>query len=55
MTADRITGDAEPGRARAAGFDAFVEKPFNETAFRALLEPFLGSRLRDDSTDPEAT
>jgi two-component system cell cycle response regulator DivK len=53
MTADRIGSEYEREEVRTEGFDAYVEKPLTEVAFRALLTPFLGSLGRDPSGDPE--
>lgn len=41
MTADRIYGEEEQRAARLAGFDAYLEKPTDEGAFRRLVESFL--------------
>ncbi len=41
MTADRISTEHERELVRGEGFDAYVEKPLTEVAFRALLEPFI--------------
>jgi two-component system cell cycle response regulator DivK len=41
MTAARIESDDERRAARAAGFDAYVEKPTDERTFRALLDRIL--------------
>ena len=55
MTADRISSEHERESVRIEGFDAYVEKPLTEVAFRALLEPFLGGPGRDSSSpDPES-
>lgn len=42
LTADRIWSEQERERARAAGFDAYVEKPSDASAFHAMVAPFLG-------------
>jgi CheY-like chemotaxis protein len=41
MTAGRVESDAERRKARAAGFDAYIEKPTDEGSFRRLLEQVL--------------
>lgn len=42
LTADRIWSEQEREQARAAGFDAYVEKPIDQSGFRAVVAPFLG-------------
>lgn len=41
MTADRIRSDEALARARAAGFDAYIEKPVDHASFRRLLQRFV--------------
>jgi CheY-like chemotaxis protein len=53
MTADRIGSELERDNVRSAGFDAYVEKPLTEVAFRALLAPFLAALGPNPSPDPE--
>ncbi len=43
LTADRIWSEQDREKAREAGFDAYVEKPIDETTFRAVVGPFLAS------------
>lgn len=54
LTADRISSETERERVRAAGFDDYVEKPFTEAAFRALLASTMGPSV-SDPTPPRPT
>jgi CheY-like chemotaxis protein len=47
MTAGRVENEEERRQARAAGFDAYVEKPTDERTFRGLLDRIL-ARPRGD-------
>lgn len=41
LTADRVWSDQDRERARKAGFDDYLEKPMDESEFRALVDRFL--------------
>jgi len=43
LTAAHLSGETERARARALGFDDYVEKPINKRGFAAVFGPLLDS------------